>query len=417
MKYITLKSINIIGNRCEYEFDYPTEFEPYIADKTQKLFFELPEDFDLKSIPQGILSVPFVGSVIGVSMLLGIGIKMPVLDKNFYESIPGIKAAYKKMYPYADLCLDVRAEEIEDCSYTSGGKISVFFTGGVDATSALIEKVNEKPILINIWGGDTSLTDINGRGALEKYISRLTTQIGTDYVFNKSNCRRFFNEPLVEKLLCRIISPDHNHGWWSSIAHILSMTASIAPILYSHHIGVHYIGSGYTLSSKEFSCNNSAMVNSIKIGGCRFEIVDEDLCRADKVQKVVSYCDTHNLNVQYKVCWYSKASENCSHCEKCYRTIAEIVCNHADPNKYGFRIDTKGYKEMHRFIKYNYVSLPFWQASQAIFQKEADYWKKDKNISWILTLDFNNKKRIERHRMLGRIKSVIWRIGKKALGK
>lgn len=32
---------------------------------------------------------------------------------------------------------------------------------------------------------------------------------------------------------------------------------------------------------------------------------------------------------------------NCCKCEKCYRTMMNILSAHGDPNKFGFRYDTK----------------------------------------------------------------------------
>lgn len=410
MKYINLRRLNIVGNRCEYEFDYPKEFEQYVADPKQKLFFELPESYDIKSVPQGILTIPFVGSILCVSMLMGIGIKVPDIDRTFYECIPDIKASFKKMFPYVDFCFEVLSDTVTDCRYPTREAPSLFFTGGVDATSALIEKIEEKPLLINIWGGDMLLTDTTGRTALEKYISTLTTQIGNEYIIMKSNCRRFFNERIIEDRLKTIIKPEHDHGWWASIAHILSMTSTIAPILYLRNIGLHYIGSSYSVNSDGFDANNLEMVNSIKIASCSFELLDANLERGDKIKKVVEYCQLNKLKVEFKVCWYAKASENCSHCEKCYRTIAETLCNHADPNDFGFRIDEKGYKQMHKFVKNNYVNPAFWEATRTIYLKEKDYWMSDKNISWLLDIDFNNERRINSSRRLSKLKNTLGRI-------
>ncbi|WP_286330621.1 hypothetical protein [Duncaniella freteri] len=419
MSYIELKKITVNGNRCEYDFEYPSEFKPYIADTSRKLYFELPDRFDITAVPEGILAVPFVGSVMCVSMLLGLGIRVPVLDEAFYGSIPGIKAAFKKMFPYADFCFDVQTNKITLCKSANcigGGNSSLFFTGGIDATSAFIDKISEKPTLINIWGGDLLLTDTSGREALERYLSRLTAQTGSDFIIIKSSCRRFFNENNLEKRLGEIIKPEHNHGWWASIAHIISMTSAIAPLLYLQNTGIHYIGSSYPQQSFGFDANNVDMVDAIKIAGCTFKMVDENLDRSGKARKIIDYCKGNNLKVELKVCWYSTASENCCHCEKCYRTITEIISNHADPNHYGFRFGKNGYRELHDFLKYNYVNAAYWEANKADFLKEADFWKKDRNMSWILNFEFNDERRINRFRRIGRIKSIIWRIKNKVLG-
>lgn len=413
MEYITLKEIKILDSRCEYIFEYPEEFSRYIADSTQTLYVELPQRYNLKDVPKALLTVPFVGSVMCVSMLLGYGIKVPELDKTFNESIPNIKSAFHKMFPYAEFCFDVIAERITDCCYETQNKPSVFFSGGLDATSALIEHVNEKPLMINIYGGDLLLTDTESHNALEEYFKKLAKQIGNEYAFVKSNCRRFFNERLLEiDYLNKILKPEENHGWWASIAHILSMSSVIAPIEYLTKTGNNYVGSTYSINSIGFDANNVDVVDAIKFASCKLSSVDDLLERDDKVTKVVKFCNENKLKVEIKVCWHAKASENCAQCEKCYRTILEILSNHADPNDYGFKIDSSGYKKMHRFAKYHEVNIAFWGASQKAFLSDKSYWKKNKDMSWFLDVDLNNPWRLALYRTYRRIRGALGRVKK-----
>jgi hypothetical protein len=361
------------------------------------------------SIPEGLLAVPFVGSMLSVTMLLGIGIKVPVLDSTFYNCLPNVEKAFKKMFPYANLNFDIVANEISDCSYETDSTPSLFFTGGLDATSALIDLIKKKPLLINIWGGDLLLSDIEANKALKFYFKQLTNQVGNDYIFMKSNCRWYFDQNKLESLLSGIIHPEHNHGWWASIAHILSMTSTIAPIAYLYKIKTNYLGSSYSVHSIGFDANNLDMVNAIKFGSCAFELIDENIDRSEKAKKIVKYCETNKLHVELKVCWFSHASENCSHCEKCYRTIAEIVANHADPNNYGFAITEDGYKSMRKYLKYHYVNEAFWEDNRRTFQEEAEYWKDDKRMSWILNMKFNDSRRIYLYNKYCKIRNFVKR--------
>lgn len=417
MEKVILKEIKVEGNRCEYIFDVPQTLAKYIADPNQTLFVEFPEGYNLNDVPEALLAVPFVGSMICVTMLLNIGIEVPQLDKNFYNSIPKVANVFHKMFPYANFCYEIKANQLVDCSYETTSTTSVFFTGGLDATSALIEHIDEKPLLVNIWGGDLLLTDKDANKTLHQYFTKLTNQIGNEYVILKSNCRRYFSEIVLEEdVLLKLIKPEHNHGWWASIAHILSMTSVIAPLLYIKRIGHHYVGSTYAAYSAGFDANNKDMLDAIKYASVYFDVVDDKLERPDKAKKVIQYCESHNLKVELKVCWYSKASVNCSHCEKCYRTILNILNNHADPNNYGFNIDAKGYKKMHRFALYNRVNDAFWEANRKIFLEDADYWRKDKNISWILDINFNNDRRISLCNYYRRIKGLLSHIKHKLIG-
>ncbi len=153
MECIKLDKISITGGGIRYFYTSSHGFNKYLNSKDGFLFVEYPNDCDLNQVPKGILAIPFVGCMLSVSMLLNMRIEVPELDKTFFNCLPDIKKAYKKMYPYLNLSFDVSAQKITNCQYTLEETRSLFFTGGVDATSALVEVADEHPLLINIWGG------------------------------------------------------------------------------------------------------------------------------------------------------------------------------------------------------------------------------------------------------------------------
>ena len=315
------------------------------------------------------------------------------MDKKFYESIPKIGETFKAMFPQADLCFDVIADTISETRSHSANKSSVFFTGGLDATSALIELLNngQKPTLINIWGGDILLSDVDSHVQLKEYFDRLSASFGLDYIFVKSNLRFLFVKDLLQVCNDKIGRRNH-HGWWSSIAHILSMTTAIAPILYLKGIDRHYIGSTYKLGDEglRYCSGNPYVVDSIKYADINFVSVDDDLERIDKAKKIVDFYNKTQIPLQLKVCWYRKAGVNCSHCEKCYRTILEILLSNGNPNNFGFNVSEQTYKDIHKFLKYTKVNKGFWQPIQDKFRQNASYWRTQPDIAWILDLKLNS---------------------------
>ena len=316
------------------------------------------------------------------------------------ESLPRIQDAYRKMYPYANFKLEVIAQKVVRClNYCSPPqytRTSLLFTGGVDATSALIEEIEDNPLLINIWGGDVSVKDMSSHAELESYLDGLSKAMNLQYVFIKSNCREQFNESRVTKMLATKIFPWHNHGWWASIAHILSMSTLVAPLSYVAKIGINYIASSYDAKSSTFDANNDTLLAAIRFGECKLEPVDSNLERAEKVKKIIDFSSTHKIKLDLKVCWFRKAGKNCSHCEKCYRTVLEILAAHGDPNAFGFAVSTNTYREVKEYVKTNYVNTGFWKPIQAAFEKERDYWLGQPEISWILDAKLNSVKALAR---------------------
>ena len=389
MEYIRLEKISVEGNLINYFYSTPPEFNKYLKSLNNALFVEYPADVDLKQVPEGVLAIPFVGCMLSVSMLLNMGIEVPVLDETFFNCLPDIKKTYKKMYPYLNLSFNVVAHKITNCQYAPEDTKSLFFTGGVDATSALVEVADEHPLLINIWGGDISTQDTASHAELEHYFDKISHAMNTRYVFIKSNCREMFNEAKVTKMCALKILPWQNHGWWASIAHILSMASLVAPIAYWQKIGVHYIASSYDARRKTFDANNDAMLSAIRFGSCQLIPVDSLLERNGKAEKIIAFSAKRHVPFELKVCWYRKAGKNCSQCEKCYRTILEICANHGDPNEFGFNVTADTYRNIKEYLKHHYINKGFWTPIQMQFRKEKEFWKKDPDIAWILDCKFN----------------------------
>ena len=145
---IILKNIDIEKkyNRwmIKYEYNAPEMFMRYVTDKSKTLFVEFEAKNDIE-IPKAVLTIPFVGVMLTVAMLLDISIRVETLDSNFFQSLKNIEHVFQSIYRTRKIKLQVSSLNIEDCSYFSENKKSLFFTGGVDATSALITTLPEKP--------------------------------------------------------------------------------------------------------------------------------------------------------------------------------------------------------------------------------------------------------------------------------
>ena len=86
---------------------------------------------------------------------------------------------------------------------------------------------------------------------------------------------------------------------------------------------------------------------------------------------------------------------NCCKCEKCYRTILEIVSEGGEPNAFGFQWDTKNIIkcrfDMQTKIRIRDFEIAFFylpiQRAFAVNRKKIRNYKK---YRWITKMDFNN---------------------------
>lgn len=390
MKQISLTKVDVektqTGTKVIYYFDAPDEFKSFLRADVP-LFAEYPED--LSGCPEGVLAIPFVGIMATASMILSCGIKVSVLDLSFFESLQEVEGVFRKLYRTSGIEISVSAEKLQENTYSSGAAPSVFFTGGVDATSAFISVADQKPHLVNIWGGDIWIEDNASHMALENYLDMFSRENHVDYCFIKTNAREMFEEDKLGLECEKVLGHKNNHGWWASIAHILSMTSACAPWIWINRITSHYIGSSYDGKNDTFDSNNEQLVDAIKFCSCRFHLVDSDIDRNAKVKKIIDYCKANGTSVQLKVCWWRVTGENCCACEKCYRTIMNIIANHADPNQYGFCVNRDTLQQIKTFLSTHTVSAAFWEPIQQTFKEDAGTWI-DTELAWILTIKINS---------------------------
>lgn len=393
MEKVILEEISLssteLGTRVDYKYKAPEILQRYI--KGEPLFVEFP--CDMKSVPLSILSIPFVGIMATVTMLLNVEIHVPALEKSFMDCIVKLSKVYEKMYPDSGLKIDVFADNVAKSKICSGGggtSNALFFTGGVDATSALIGLLEKRPTLVNIWGGDLRLTDEASHRELEQYLDTITEYLNLDYCFIKTNAREMFCENELGFLCEELLGHQRNHGWWASIAHVLSMTSASIPWTWKEHISVVYIGSSFDGQIKTLDANNDEMVECLKWCSCEICMADSATPRNEKINRIVEFRKKSLVPIELKVCWNRKSGENCSACEKCYRTMMSIIANKADPNDFGFHMDENTMVAIKEYLHINTVNLGFWKNIQDAFVKEADFWRRDPRFAWFVDFKINN---------------------------
>lgn len=396
---IVLNKISLKRQTLTYHFSVPESVKKYINPEyideqgNPFLFVEVPEKVRVDSIPEEILTIPFVGTMIGVATVCHMPIEVETIDSIYYRSLKEINSVFNEMYPEGNLKLTVQARTIKETKKQSkDGRTSVFFTGGVDATSALVEVIDRMPLLVNIVGGDIAISDQVAHEKLEAYFEELRENVnGLDFCFVKSNCRMLFKEYDFDRVFKKFIKREQWWGYWASIAHIVVMTAVVAPVLYFENVTEHYIGSSHASQDDAFDGNNEKIVNAIRYGNCCFISADANLDRNDKVMKIVKYSKEAHKYFKLQVCWYKKAGENCCRCEKCYRTIMNILSAHGDPNKFGFKYDDQTKNTMKKYLETTPIKLSYWGTTQSVLKKEEEYWK-NTDLAWFVDFKFNQPK-------------------------
>lgn len=154
MNTFEIREILVEGKRIEYVYEVTGEWKRYFSD--QNFFVEYQED--ICGLSKSLAVIPLVSSVLPLAALFGAKIYTPVIDRDFYESIPNFMKGYYEMwrgkseefhFVYEDI-LQAEAAEENVIAFEEDAPSMLYFSGGVDAYSSLIRHESEKIILLTV---------------------------------------------------------------------------------------------------------------------------------------------------------------------------------------------------------------------------------------------------------------------------
>ncbi len=386
MNRINVVKLNSSGGILRVVYEISPALEPYF---TAERVFEVEYSEDISSVPESVLVIPFVCNVLPVAWLTDAVLGLPELDREFYEGIPGVLKGYADMSPMLEFKGAVKAEKLVDNSYMTSDKVGALFSGGVDAFATLIAHAEERPQLITLWGADVKLTDADGWDKVRCHVLETSRQFGLDSpVLVKTTFRTMVDEAALSALCSA-----SGEAWWYGFQHGIAIIGHAAPLAYLKRWKTVYIASTNTIKDKLICASDPTIDNNVRLVSTGVWHDQYECTRQQKVQHIVEYCREKGSDVQLRVCWQSAGGSNCCLCEKCARTLYNLLAEGAEPFSYGFDsynqhislhplLARRGMAEMTHL-------RPFWQDIQDRF-RETQAYRRDKRINWIYTLDVNH---------------------------
>jgi len=314
-------------------------------------------------------------------------LKLPVLDRDFFLSIPDFKRGYVEMYPgmrFGGRVECSRLEEDAPCGEQPARRSALLFSGGVDAFASLTAHLHERPVLITLWGSDVGLDDAAGWGNVKRHTLETARRFGLDAVFVKSEFRTFIDERALNGLV-----RGSGEQWWHGFQHGIGLIGHCAPIARALNISTQYIASSFTAREKgRVTCASDPSIDgNVRFCGCRTVHDGYDFPRQEKVRRIVEYVRSAGVTVNLRVCWISAGGTNCCRCEKCYRTMFALMAEGADPKDYGFAYTAGDISLSEIRLKSNKAFGPvYWRPIVARMAGNPQAVVPD-GVKWLLTCD------------------------------
>lgn len=402
---IVVRATTIEGNTIRYRFVLSGPWKAAIRAES----LEIKYGMDVSSVPEGIAVIPLLVNILPIAWVYDAEVSIPTCDADFFNCLPDVKRGYERMYPMMRFGGELEVGRLEGNSGDRKGAIC-FFSGGMDAFDTLIRHVDEAPLLLTLRGADVSLEDDEGWDRVRGHIEEVGRDFGIDWLTVESAFREFLNHEVLNSKV--ELSGD---DWWHGFQHGLGLIGHAAPIAYLLGKEVVYIASSFTAEDAGTTCASDPSIdNHVRFCGARVVHDGYECSRQDKARNIVRFSKKTGTPVRLRVCWESEGGSNCCTCEKCGRTILELMAEGADPRSFGFEYSRRRFDYLMRKLHY-YLIIPFPQ-----FYRDAARAARDNGVElpastrWVFSPNIEHICSNGRKRLLNRAYGALWRLASRA---
>lgn len=387
---IKITAVSIDKNIVKYDYSMPEILSDCFS-KDLDFFYQYPENFDLKIVPESILYIPLVVNLLPFAWIKHFDIEVPTLDKAFFESVDDIRKGFKRVYPKIDFYADLKVDRIIENTYQQSDRVTCMFTAGVDAWATLLRILEQKPILINIFGADIKLEDTDNLDEADSEITNVANALGLEYYHITSSIRQFISEAGVIATFGDILKDT----WWHGAQHSIGMLSLLAPFAYLNNINTCYIASSFTKEAEgKVNCVSYPFIDDmLKFGSTACKHDAYELTRQEKINMIVENFENNKRFFQIKACFSPINGVNCCKCEKCMRTIMAIKAANGNLSDYGFAVNDDTFVAIKNYLDSHILyHTEHWNNIKKEFKKNKKLFKDDNNVNWIFNYTFNNPK-------------------------
>lgn len=394
MEIIKLNRIIKESNTIQYEFSVTKGIKHFFSEKP--FFIEYSEN--IENVPDAVAAIPFVCNVLPIVWIVNVSLIINELDENFYKCLPAVKNGYQIMYPETPFKGEIEVLKTVSNNGEITEKCAAFFSGGLDSVQTLISHLDESPDLISIWGSDVRLNNSRGWERVYSAVEETAKEYQLTSIAIRSSFREFDREDILEEYYSKQL----RDGWWHGVKHGIALLGHVAPYAYLHNLSIVYIASSNCAADGKIRCASNPLIdNHVCFGRCKVVHDGFEYNRQDKLHNIVKFCRVTGHTIPLHVCWQSQSGGNCGHCEKCYRTIAGLLAEGENPEKYGFHDIEDALNNMQIFVtewlvdrnvlKRHWVYIHNCAVKNKRLLQKAPYWKKFK---WILKADFSHPEKL-----------------------
>ncbi|MEM1510509.1 MAG: hypothetical protein QW096_11655 [Thermofilaceae archaeon] len=372
-EYISVSIEKLDSNEILYTLNLSRDLQKYF----RKLRFSLSYNVEI-SKTHSLLLIPAISIVFPLAIIKRKQIICKELDHAFYLSLKRLAGIFHKMYPSIPEELEIRPKRTVHTKI-NGDRVGLFYSGGLDSSHLLIYHRNEKPYLFTIWGTDIPLWN--------HYIWHETQYLAikAKNIFKcGGNIFIRFENPLNLDLLSEDFQRElYGAAWWEGLQVGVTLPTLIAPVAECLKLSKVYIAGGIPSRIPISWSDRKEVYEEVRFADVTVISDESSFTRMDKARKIAEFLSSTNFKLELRSCTKIRGRKykalNCSHCEKCIRTILELILAGIDPNYVGFDVNYATLiKEVKRIIetnKFTKASILLWseifEEAQKLFNSES----------------------------------------------
>jgi hypothetical protein len=356
--FISLDRISHQDGQLVYEFESNLPF-------FRKREFFIRYDRTRPGLNESVNAIPFAAVMAPVAWASGAELRIPLLDREFAQSLDRCRDRFRHWFSNRwSFGGRLKTSIVSNVRQTQG--TAMLFSGGLDSMATYVRHRDEKPALFTIFGADIPVAMTRFIDLCKAHLDAFAQKEGATLRYIQTDIRDILDFGRLKRF-----APN----WYGEVAHGLLMSSLIAPVGYDSYDRLliascsHRPGCGYACGS------DAQLMREVRLAGMQVASDSDELSRCRKIALYLK--DHEDLHRYLRVCWMQFESLNCGRCEKCLRTICELLVNGIDPERCNFKMSArtlldlkkKMISEYYLFLK-GESTLDFWRDIQASIRPE-----------------------------------------------
>ena len=328
---------------------------PFVKDA---FYVNYDTTLDVTTLPYTIATTPFIMNVAPLIWLSGTTYEIDTMDEDLFYALEKIKRVFQLFYPEGTWNGALIPHTLVKTPHTHDvehARTAVLFSHGLDAIYTSMRNADQDQLLITIWGSDVMPTKQVLWRTVYQRCQEYAQQHGYEHTWVKSNFAYFYDLYKIHAA-CPSIT-----NWFGQAMQALAYIGVAFPLAYRGGCSLFLIGSTRTQDHPYPYGTHPAIDNLIACAGIQARHDGGEVDRLEKIEGIRTLCiQQGSVKPFLRVCWGKNAKGgNCTRCEKCLRTIAELMAVGEDPQEYGFAIKSQeASQKILGYLRTNRCTIP-----------------------------------------------------------